>query len=255
MDAVTKGQRDLLLFILGVAILIIPIRYIAIDNFNDRKDIVAETDERTVYYNDLKAKDNNRQQYIDDTATYEAEYEAILAEFPSELYQENTIMYLQGIKDEYEFTFPTVTMSEETLFYTLGTGAAGDVTLEDTSTETTDEDGTVTSSGNTYNCYSASFPVTYEGDYDDIKSVIEYIETGDYRMTVDSIDISFDEGTGLYTGSMVFSSYAVYGEERVTDQVDVNVQTGKDNIFGSPVANTTTTTSGSTGTEETESEE
>ncbi len=242
MDTVTKGQRDLLLFILGVAILVIPIRYIAIDNFNERKEIVAEADERTVYYNDLKAKDNNRQQYIDDTAAYEEEYEAILAEFPSELYQENTIMYLKGIKDEYELTFPSVSMGEETLFYTLGTGAAGDVTLDESSAETTDEDGTVTTTGISYNCYSASFPVSYEGSYEAIKDVIDYIENGDYRMTVDSIDISYDEGNDLYSGSMTFTSYAVNGEDRVTDQVDVNVQTGKDSIFGSPAANTTTTT-------------
>ncbi len=258
MDAVTKGQRDLLLFILGCCIIFFPIKYLAMDNFDERKDIISEKDERMVYYNDLKAKDANRQQYIDDTASYEESYEEILALFPSELYQENTIMYLQGIKDSYDgFTFPSVTMGEETLFYTLGTGAAGDVTLESTSTEdttdTTDaettEDGTEATAGGNYNCYSASFPVTYQGDYDDLKSVIEYIENSEYRMTVDSIDISFDKTTGYYSGDMTFSSFAVNGEDRVTDQVDVNVQTGKDNIFGNPTVETTTTT-----TTDTESE-
>jgi hypothetical protein len=228
MDAITKGQRNLLLFILGVCILFFPIKYIAMGNFDDRKTINSEKDERQVYYNDLKAKDANRQQYIDDTQNYKDEYEAILAEFPSELYQENTIMYLQGIKDEYEFNFPTVSMGEETLFYTLGTGAAGDVSLDDAA------DTDVVAVGDVYNCYSASFPVEYAGPYQSVKDVIDYIENGDYRMTVDSIDIAFDDQTGDYTGSMTFSSYAVNGGDRTTDQVDVNVQTGKDNIFGNP---------------------
>lgn len=245
MDAISKGQRDLLLIILAACIAFFPIKYIAMGNFDDKKTIESEKDERMVYYNDLKAKDANRQQYIDDTAAYEDEYAAILDSFPSELYQENTIMYLQGIKDDYEFTFPTVSMGEESLFYTLGTGAAGDVTLEDTSSEEeeADEDGTTTSVGNNYNCYVASFPVSYSGTYDALKDVIDYIESGDYRMTVDSIDIAFNDADGTYEGNMTFSAYAVDGEDRTTDQVDVNVQTGKDNIFGNPTVTTTTTSS------------
>lgn len=244
MDAMTKGQRNLLLFLLGVVILFVPIRYVAMNNFDDRKNIISEKDKQQVYYNDLKSKDVNREQYIKDTENYKQEYQAILDEFPSEIYQENTIMYLQGIKDEYKFDFPSVTMGEEQLFYTLGTGAVGDATLGDssTTTETTVTDGTAVAGSDNYNCYSANFPVTYSGSYKDLKDVIDYIQGGDFRMTVDSISIAFDEETGNYTGDMSFTSYAVNGGDRTTDQVDVNVQKGKDNIFGNPTKKSTTTT-------------
>lgn len=247
MDAMTKGQRNLLLFLLGVVILFVPIRYVAMNNFEDRKSIISEKDKQQVYYNDLKSKDVNRDQYIKDTENYKKEYQAILDEFPSELYQENTIMYLQGIKDEYKFDFPSVTMGEEQLFYTLGTGAVGDATLGDgaatdtTAADTTAVDGSV-ASGDNYNCYSANFPVTYSGSYKDLKDVIDYIQGGDFRMTVDSISIAFDEESGKYTGDMSFTSYAVNGGDRTTDQVDVNVQNGKDNIFGNPTKKSTATT-------------
>ena len=89
MDAMTKGQRNLLLFLLGVVILFVPIRFVALSNFDDRKELVSKKDEQQVYYNSLKAKDVNRDQYIKDTENYKKEYEAILAEFPSEIYQEN----------------------------------------------------------------------------------------------------------------------------------------------------------------------
>lgn len=42
MDAMTKGQRNLLLFLLGVVILFVPIRYVAMNNFEDRKSIISE---------------------------------------------------------------------------------------------------------------------------------------------------------------------------------------------------------------------
>lgn len=202
MDSITKGQRNLLLFLLGIAILVLPIRFLAMGNFDDKKSIESQYNERQTYYNSLLEKDANRQQYIADTEKYKADYEAVLAEFPSELYQDNTIMYLQGVKDKYKFNFPSVTMGEETLFYTLGAGAVGDVTVADNSSASTDaaasdvtiDESAATASG--YNCYSASFPVTYEGDYKDIKDVIDYIKNGDYRMTLDDVTIAFNEQTG-----------------------------------------------------------
>lgn len=251
MDSITKGQRNLLLFILGIAILVVPIRVFAMNNFDDKKSIDNQRAERETYYNDLKAKDANRQQYIEETETYTKDYENILAEFPSELYQDNTIMYLQNVKDKYKFNFPTVTMGEETLFYTLGSGAVGDVTVSDTSSSDASSDvsldGEDTASG--YNCYSASFPVTYEGDYKDIKDVIDFIKTGDFRMTLDNISISFDEGTGKYTGDMTITSYAVNGDDRTTDHADVNVQIGTNNIFGNPTVKSSNTTTSTTSTQ------
>lgn len=234
MESITKGQRNLLLVILAIGILFVCIYYVAKPQFEDRKDIIAEKEERETYYNDLKAKDVNRQQYVEDTEKYQTLYTEILDEFPSELYQENTIMYLEGIKNEYDFDFPSVTLGEETLFYTLGTGATGDASLDGSTAATeTDENGDVVVSG-AFNCYSASFPTSYAGSYDNLKDVIDYIENSDFRMSVDSIDIAFNDETGLYEGEMTFTSYAVSGGDRTTDQVDVNVNTGTNNIFGNP---------------------
>ena len=249
MDSITKGQRNLLLFILGVAILILPIRFIAMNNFDEKKTIDNEYNDQQTYYNSLLEKDANRQQYIDDTENYKKEYEAILAEFPSELYQDNTIMYLQNVKDKYKFNFPSVTMGEETLFYTLGTGAVGDVTVDtaastdsssDNSSDVKLDDSSATVSG--YNWYSASFPVSYEGDYKDIKDVIDFIKNGDERMTLDEVSIAFNDQTGKYEGDMTITSYAVNGEDRTTDHADVNVQIGTNNIFGNPTVQSTTKT-------------
>lgn len=246
MDSITKGQRNLLLFILGCAIIFFPIKYLAMDNFQERKDLISERDKQEVYYNDLNTKNQNRQTYIDGAAQYKADYEAVLAEFPSELYQENIIMYLEEIKNEYDYDFTDVTMGESTLFYTLGTGAVGDVTIDSTASTSTDTDTDTTEaagSGDAYNCYVATFPVSYQGSYQNVKNVIDYIESSDFRMTVDSINIAFDEETGLYAGEMVFSAYAVNGGDRTTDQVDVNVKTGTSNIFGNPTVNRATTDS------------
>jgi hypothetical protein len=60
-------------------------------------------------------------------------------------------------------------------------------------------------------------------------------------MTLDDINISFDENEGKYVGEMTITSYAVSGEDRNTDHADVNVQIGTNNIFGNPTVKTTTT--------------
>ena len=98
MDSITKGQRNLLLFILGIAILVVPIRFFAMDNFSAKKDLESQKNDRQTYYNELKAKDANRQQYIEDTEKYTKQYQEVIAKFPSELYQDNTIMYLGELR-------------------------------------------------------------------------------------------------------------------------------------------------------------
>ena len=67
---------------------------------------------------------------------------------------------------------------------------------------------------------------------------IDYIKSGDFRMTLDDISIAFDDQTGKYIGNMTISSYAVSGEDRTADHADVNVQTGTNNIFGNPTVKT-----------------
>lgn len=81
MDSITKGQRNLLLFILGIAILVVPIRFFAMDNFGAKKDLESQKNERQTYYNELKAKDANRQQYIEDTEKYTKQYQEVIAKF------------------------------------------------------------------------------------------------------------------------------------------------------------------------------
>ena len=54
MDSITKGQRNLLLFILGIAILVVPIRFFAMDNFGAKKDLESQKNDRQTYYNELK---------------------------------------------------------------------------------------------------------------------------------------------------------------------------------------------------------
>lgn len=234
MEAISRGQRNFLLFLLSAAIVFFSIWYVMKPNWEKRAEILDEKEVRLAYYNDLKAKDQNRQQYIDDTAMYKAGYEEILANFPSEIYQENIIMYMQGIKDEYEFRFPSVSLGQDTLFYTLGTGATGDVSLSDSAPAEDGEVVTTTTPDEVYNCFAASFPSTYAGSYEAIKDVIDYIEESDFRMTVDAVSIEFNEQTGDYEGNFTFSAYAVNGGDRTTDQVDVNVPVGTDNIFGNP---------------------
>ncbi len=231
MDTITKGQRNLLLFILGCCIIFFPIKYIAMAQLDEKKEIDAECATQTSYYNELKAMDENREVYVADIANFKAEYEAILAQFPSELYQENTIMYLQGIKDDYDFAFPSVSLGQETLFYTLGTGQTGDGSLDD--------ETAAAAVGDSYECYSASFPVSYEGSYQSLKDVVTYIENSEYRMTVDSISIKYDDEEETYAGTLSFTAYAVNGGDRTTEQVDVDVQIGKDNVFDN-TANTKT---------------
>ena len=58
MDSITKGQRNLLLFLLGIAILVLPIRFLAMGNFDDKKSIESQYNERQTIHSTVSSSIN-----------------------------------------------------------------------------------------------------------------------------------------------------------------------------------------------------
>ena len=129
----TDGQKALLFGLLGALIVVGTWFLFGNKLVTETNDMKSEVQILTAQYNDLVAKDANRQQYIDDTTTLEGDYAEILAKFPAKLNQENTIMFLDGAHEKFDLLYDSVELSEKLQFYVLGTGAV-----------TVNNDGTVT---------------------------------------------------------------------------------------------------------------
>lgn len=242
------SEKALLLGLIGIALAVFSFFYIAKPNYEKVQTIKSENEQLKMRLAELNQKQANREQYIADTEMYNQKYDEMLARFPADMNQEITIMFLQGIKDSNDFDISTLALGQKEQFYTLGLngsdagledGTAAGGTTETTTTEAaTTEAGTLAegsvASEENLNCYRAVFPISYTGSYESLKNVLNYIAAYSDRMTINTLDISYDSEEDEYAGNLNLYCYSVEGAERPERSIDLeNVKIGVDNIFDS----------------------
>lgn len=264
--------KGLIFGVIGVAAAALSFMYVAQPNYNSMQSIKSENVVLKSRLSELQTKQANRDQYLADTAADNEEYDSILNSFPADLNQEVTIMFVEGLRDNYGFDATSLTMGEKEQFYTLGVGGgtdalAADGTTTDTTTtdeaaaDTTTEVATATTEAATadttgttgtdvlatsepapqYDCYRALFPMSYVGNYEGIKDVVDYVDTYSDRMTIRSINIEYDAENDVYEGDVEMYCYSIEGEDRPERTVDLDsVETGVNNIFNSGASVSTT---------------
>ena len=250
---ITDGQKSFLFALAGIAVLILSYYFIANPMTEERKSIESEIVVLQARYDELVAKEARRDEYEKGIKTYEQKFASILEKFPTSLKQEITIMFLQGIKDEYEMKIAQVSLGEKEHFYSLGSrGTEGMLATPeeaaDDSIEGDEADGEAVGLtegidyGSGYQCYRALFPISYSGGYDGIKDVLSYVQNFEHRMTVNTLNIAYDADKDVYQGNFELMCYDIEGDDRPGEDMQLNnIEIGIDNIFkGGGTGNATT---------------
>jgi hypothetical protein len=242
------SEKALILGLIGAVVLVVAIMYVIKPNWESVQTLNSQAAELQTRLNDLQVKEADREEYLAKTEEYNNGFDEILESFPADLNQEVTIMFMQGIKDDNDFDIASLGLGEKSNFYTLGLNG-GDASLEggDAAAESTDDTSTEASTeasadtelvegeyvdSSAYNCYRAEFPISYTGSYDALKDVIAYVDTYQDRMTVDTVDISYDSENDEYAGSLQLTCYSIESDSRPERQLELNdVEIGVDNIF------------------------
>lgn len=248
------SEKGMLLGLAGVGIAVAVIMLMAKPNYEEVQSINAEIVQLQDRLNYLNQREANREQYLADTEKYNAEFEEVLQAFPADMNQEITIMFLDGIKKNNDFSLQSLTLGEKEQFYTLGQGGA-DAALTGTdaaATEAASTEAAATEAASTeaaaagtetlaegeavdtssYNCYRADFPISYYGSYDSLKDVINYVGSYSDRMTINTLEVSYDPEADLYAGSLDLYCYSIESPDRDERKIDLNeVEIGVDNIF------------------------
>ncbi len=248
------SEKSLILIIVGVAVLALSIIYVAKPKYENVQSLNAEISQLQTRLTELQGKQAHRDEYLAGIDEYNNAFDDVMASFPADLNQEVTIMFLEGIKEDNDFSISSLNLGEKEQFYTLGLNG-GDVALADGSTatsETTTEatttetattetaqattDGTLEEGAavdeNAYTCYRADFPITYTGSYESLKDVISYINNFSSRMTINSIDIAYEAEGDVYSGNLDLKCYSIESANRPQSNMELNdVETGVGNIF------------------------
>ncbi len=223
----SKNNAKILLFLLAVLLVGASYMYVFKPNQEETDALKAEAATLETKLNDLKAKEKDREMYETQIVEFNEGFDDMVADFPATLDQEITVMFIKGCEDARngEFEINSTGLGAPEQFYTLG--------------GTANADGTVSGG---YSCQQSSLPINYKGTYEGVKEFVDYIMSYKYRMSISSINIAFDETNDLYSGSINMHAYCVSGEGREADTLNLDVETGVDNIFhggdGAPSANT-----------------
>ena len=218
----TQSNLRIILILLAVVVLGGVYMYVYKPNMDDKESLDSEISTLETRYNELKAQEVHRDEYLAKTAEYNEKFEEAVADFPATLDQEISVMFMKGIEKDQgnlKFDIATVGLSKPELFYSLGGSA------------TSAEDGVTTAAPGGYECYRAAFPISYTGSYEGIKDLIDYVMAYKYRMNVSALTISYDATTDQYSGNISLNAYCVNGGDREADTVTTDVQNGVSNIF------------------------
>lgn len=240
--SISNRDKGILLILLGIGVCLIAGIYVVKPNWDQKKKLDTEAVQLQARLTDLQSKMAKKEEYEAGIVENTKKYEAVMNAFPADLNQEITIMFLEGIKDSNDFSIESLLLEEKTPFYTLSSNAGADAALATTtetsdSTETTEETQdaaplteTGTASDDALTCYSAKLPMTYYGSYKSLKDVVEYVDTYSDRMTVDTLNVTYEDGK--YIGELLLTCYSIEGESRPERSIDLNeVEIGVDNIF------------------------
>ncbi len=257
------SERDKKLIIYLGALIILAAAYFLVGKpFLDKIDKLSG--EKTQLQSELSAK----RDAFENKAVYEQGIEEsantiqkIMDEFPEDNSDEKSIMFISHAEAEVPVWFPSVKFAEETKNMISGgedeegtnqsaSDAEAEVEQEAVAAaegETSDggdsgrgeEDttgDTVETGGNSgvrdliYR--DTELGLTFETTYDGFKNLLAYIRDYEDRMVIKDIDVAYNEKTGLATGTLVLSQYALLGPGRVLPDVETNVdEFGTDNVF------------------------
>lgn len=203
----SKTNIKILLTLLAALIVGGVYLYVYKPNMDKKDSLEGENASLQIRLDDLRAKEQYREQYEKETKEFYEEFDKILADYPANWDQELSVMFMKGIEDNYnqEFLISSVGLGTPTEFYTLGSGD--------------------------YVCYSAAYPISYTGNYANIKDILEYISNYKYRMNIDSVSISYDTENDVATGSINMNAYYITGADRDKDSITLDVPEGVENIF------------------------
>lgn len=214
------SERDKKLLIVVMAVLIMALAYFfgysnlsaQIDELSTKKTSL-ETTKR-----DLKEKNNNKQKYINDTDKLSKACTVLIDKYDSTTSQPNAIEFFNKTEDVTGVWVKSLSLSPATVLYKFGQIASSNV------------NGTSSYTSNLVG-YKSSINISYEGDYSQWKNFVKYINTYASKSTIDSLTATYNDSTGVVSGTASISLYAIQGGDRKATEPKFDVKTGTDNIF------------------------
>jgi len=173
MSSSSSGSIKALLVILGIGFVVAAIFLVVKPKNESIKALEAEIATLQQRYDDLCEKEKHKDEYIAETEEFNRQFDEELINYPADLNQETTVMFLKGVEENVIWRNNAVSLPRPATYYVLGGG------------EASDEDG-----AGQYVVENIAYNVTYNGSYEGFQDYLDYIADYKYRMNVSAITVS-----------------------------------------------------------------
>lgn len=212
--------------------------------------------------NELLEMAKNKEFYEEETSRYNQEVSDYVAQFPADVKEEDGILLARDMENALDMEVSNIGISTRNFIASLDgsteeeIGELVDQTLSEKANEQTQEqideiEGTDTKAEEaladaTEAAVSDAADLTdltvlfrrldtlqFNGTYDSLKDAVDYLASRSGRMTLDSVDASFDASTGNLIGTITVNMFSMTGTGSTYTEPDAgSVALGRKDLFG-----------------------
>ena len=212
--------------------------------------------------NELLEMAKNKEFYVEETSKYNQEVSDYVAQFPADVKEEDGILLARDMENALDMEVSNIGISTRNFIASLDVsteeeiGELVDQTLSEKANEQTQEqinevEGTDTKAEEaladaTEAAVSDAADLTdqtvlfrrldtlqFNGTYDSLKDAVDYLASRSGRMTLDSVDASFDASTGNLIGTITVNMFSMTGTGSTYTEPDAgSVALGRKDLFG-----------------------
>ena len=212
--------------------------------------------------NELLEMAKNKEFYVEETSKYNQEVSDYVVQFPADVKEEDGILLARDMENTLDMEVSNIGISTRDFIASLDgsteeeIGELIDQTLSEKANEQTQEqideiEGTDTKAEEaladaTEAAVSDAADLTdltvlfrrldtlqFNGTYDSLKDAVDYLASRSGRMTLDSVDASFDASTGNLMGTITVNMFSMTGTGSTYTEPDAgSVALGRKDLFG-----------------------
>lgn len=212
--------------------------------------------------NELLEMAKNKEFYVEETSKYNQEVSDYVAQFPADVKEEDGILLARDMENTLDMEVSNIGISTRDFIASLDGSTEEEIselvdqTLSEKANEQTQEqideiEGTDTKAEEaladaTEAAVSDAANLTdltvlfrrldtlqFSGTYESLKDAVDYLASRSGRMTLDSVDASFDASTGNLMGTITVNMFSMTGTGSTYTEPDAgSVALGRKDLFG-----------------------
>ncbi|MDD5901661.1 MAG: hypothetical protein PUC73_12295 [Lachnospiraceae bacterium] len=214
-------QIFLLMLVLVILMVIVSVNYLYLPLVEEKQQLQEENYVLNVRLIELTNMSVNENFYKDEINKSRASMSEVLDRYSAGNTPEKSIKLVSDMEETLKMKIPTVTFSSPNVLTSVKMPVVRDA-----------EDGSYSIGYYDVTLLQETLSANYSCDYNQLKSLVDYVNAYPERMNIESIAVNYDSETDLLGGNIVFNLYAVTGTDKQYTEPEIsNIRLGEDNIF------------------------